>query len=33
MQAVLEAVNTLTPKGKPSPYAKRWWTKGLTKLR
>ena len=33
MQVVLEAVNTLTPKAKPSPYAKRWWTKDLTKLR
>jgi hypothetical protein len=33
MQAVLEAVDTLTPKAKPSPYEKRWWTKDLTKLR
>jgi len=33
MQVVLEAVNTLTPKAKPSPYAKRWWTQDLTKLR
>lgn len=33
MQVVLEAVNTLTPKAKPSPYAKRWWTRDLTKLR
>jgi hypothetical protein len=33
MQVVLEAVNALTPKAKPSPYAKRWWTKDLTKLR
>jgi hypothetical protein len=24
MQVVLEAVNTLTPKAKPSPHAKRW---------
>ncbi|KAM0707302.1 hypothetical protein Q7P35_005540 [Cladosporium inversicolor] len=33
MQAVLEAVNTLTPKAKPCPYAKCWWTRDLTKLR
>jgi hypothetical protein len=33
MQAVLEAVNTLTPRVDPSPYVKHWWTKDLTKLR
>lgn len=33
MEVVLEAVNALTPKAKPSPYAKRWWTQDLTKLR
>jgi hypothetical protein len=33
MQAVLGAVSSLTPKAKPSPYAKRWWTKDFTKLR
>ena len=33
MSAVLEAVHTLTPKAKPSPYAKRWWTTDLTQLR
>ena len=33
MKAVLEAVYALTPKAKPSPYAKRWWTADLTKLR
>ena len=33
MAVVLEAVNALTPKAKPSPYAKRWWTKDLTQLR
>lgn len=33
MQAVLDAVSTLTPKANPSPYEKRWWTKDLTKLR
>lgn len=31
--AVLEAVHTLTPKARPSPYAKRWWTTDLTQLR
>jgi hypothetical protein len=33
MAAVLEAVQTLTPKAKPSPYSKRWWTSDLTHLR
>jgi hypothetical protein len=33
MSAVLEAVHTLTPKARPSPYAKRWWTTDLTQLR
>ncbi|EAQ90422.1 hypothetical protein CHGG_02357 [Chaetomium globosum CBS 148.51] len=33
MSAVLETVQTLTPKAKPSPYAKRWWTTDLTQLR
>jgi hypothetical protein len=33
MQVVQEAVNTLTPKAKPSLYAKRWWTQDITKLR
>jgi hypothetical protein len=33
MTAVLEAVHALTPKAKPSPYAKRWWTADLTQLR
>lgn len=33
MGAVLSAVEELTPKAKPSPYAKRWWTKDLTHLR
>ena len=33
MTTVLEAVTTLTPKAKPSPYAKRWWTKDLTQLK
>jgi exonuclease III len=33
MSVVLEAVETLTPTSKPSPYAKRWWTSDLTQLR
>ena len=33
MEAVTEAVFELTPKAKPSPYAKRWWTTDLTQLR
>jgi ribonuclease HI len=33
MSAVLEAVYTLTPRAKPSPHAKRWWTADLTQLR
>jgi hypothetical protein len=33
MAAVSEAVHTLSPKAKPSPYAKRWWTTDLTQLR
>jgi hypothetical protein len=33
MSVVLEAVQEVTPKAKPSPYAKRWWTTDLTQLR
>ena len=33
MSAVGEAVYNLTPKAKPSPHAKRWWTADLTQLR
>jgi exonuclease III len=33
MTAVLEAVHALTPKAKPSPHTKRWWTQDLTQLR
>ena len=33
MTVTLEAVHALTPKAKPSPYAKRWWTRDLTLLR
>ncbi|KAM3537420.1 hypothetical protein ARSEF1564_009660 [Beauveria bassiana] len=28
-----EAVHALTPKARPSPYSKRWWTSDLTQLR
>ena len=30
---VESTVKGLTPRAKPSPYAKRWWTEDLTKLR
>lgn len=33
MSVVLEAVQALTPKTRPSPYAKRWWTADLTQMR
>lgn len=33
MYAVQEAIFALTPKAKPCPYAKRWWTQDLTKFR
>ena len=33
MSAVSEAVHVLTPRAKPSPHAKRWWTADLTQLR
>ncbi|KAJ5100882.1 hypothetical protein N7456_006934 [Penicillium angulare] len=33
MSAVSDAVHTLTPRAKPSPHAKRWWTTDLTELR
>jgi hypothetical protein len=33
MSAVGEAVHALTPKAKPSLYAKRWWIADLTQLR
>jgi hypothetical protein len=32
MSAVSEALYALTPRGKPSPYAKLWWTADLTQL-
>src|SRR5271169_4621001 len=33
MAVVQEAVVMLTPEAKPSPYAKRWWTRDLTQMR
>ena len=33
MGVVLDAVHTLTPIARPTPYAKRWWTNDLTQLR
>ena len=33
MSAVSDAVHDLTPRAKPSPHAKRWWTTDLTQLR
>ena len=33
IQVVESVVLSLTPKAKPSPYAKRWWTSALTELR
>ncbi|KAJ6438998.1 hypothetical protein O9K51_08401 [Purpureocillium lavendulum] len=33
MRVVLEAIDHLTPRAEPTPYAKRWWTRDLTQLR
>jgi ribonuclease HI len=33
MRVVLESIQALTPKAKPTAYSKRWWTKDLTQLR
>ena len=33
MTVVLGVIRALTPRAKPSPYAKRWWTSDLTQLR
>ncbi|KAJ5264644.1 hypothetical protein N7505_007437 [Penicillium chrysogenum] len=33
ISAVSDAVHNLTPRAKPSPHAKRWWTTDLTQLR
>ncbi|KAF5260514.1 hypothetical protein FOXYS1_8829 [Fusarium oxysporum] len=33
MSVVLDAIDNLVPRAKPSPYAKRWWTTDLTRLR
>jgi hypothetical protein len=29
----MRSINDLVPRAKPSPYAKRWWTTDLTRLR
>ena len=31
--AILQTMEAIVPKRKPSPYAKRWWTRELTQLR
>ncbi|KJZ69825.1 hypothetical protein HIM_10778 [Hirsutella minnesotensis 3608] len=33
MRVVLEAIDDLIPREKPTPYAKRWWSRDLTQLR
>ena len=33
IDVVLDTIHELIPRAKPSPYAKRWWTTDLTKLR
>jgi hypothetical protein len=33
LNIVATAVKALTPTARPSPYAKRWWTQDLTRLR
>ena len=33
METVQEAIQALTPKARPTPYPKRWWTTDLTQLR
>jgi ribonuclease HI/exonuclease III len=33
METVQEAIQALTPKARPTPYTKRWWTTDLTQLR
>jgi hypothetical protein len=33
MEVVLDAIDKLVPRAKPPPYAKRWWTTDLTRLR
>jgi hypothetical protein len=32
ISAVSQALHALTPRAKPSPHAKRWWTADLTQL-
>ena len=33
LQVVTKAIQTYTPRTRPSPYTKRWWTADLTRLR
>ncbi|KAJ6437653.1 reverse transcriptase [Purpureocillium lavendulum] len=33
MRVVVLAIDDLTPRAEPTPYAKRWWTRDLTQLR
>ena len=33
LKTVSEIIQQMVPKARPSPYAKRWWSKGLTALR
>ncbi|KJZ70969.1 hypothetical protein HIM_09624 [Hirsutella minnesotensis 3608] len=33
MRVVTKVIHDLTPRAQPPPYAKRWWTKDLTRLR
>ncbi|OAQ58910.1 reverse transcriptase [Purpureocillium lilacinum] len=33
MRVVVSAIDDLTPRAEPTPYAKRWWTRDLTQLR
>ncbi|KAM4056517.1 endonuclease-reverse transcriptase domain-containing protein [Hirsutella rhossiliensis] len=33
MRVVTKVLHDLTPRAQPPPYAKRWWTKDLTRLR
>ncbi|KAJ3454196.1 hypothetical protein MRS44_018090 [Fusarium solani] len=33
MDVVLDTIHELVPRANPSPYAKRWWTTDLTRLR
>src|SRR5216117_2534738 len=33
VEAIMKAVQETTPRKRPSPHSKRWWTEGLTRLR